>query len=468
MPVRKNVVIVNPAFEPATEYGYPYIERIYKNIKDFYNVGYCPKDDAVKDIVWSKIKELDPLSLVLFGHGNTNVYTGQNYNIIFRVGEVPKELVEGRIFLVLSCLTAKELGKHFVEDLGAWAYLGWEEEYGFWVSHIEEFLGTISTAWSKLFLGELPSIGDVYDYIYKKYTEYYEKYKEKEPDVAEWFLWDRDYMRVIGDKNAHVVKEVKIYHTKIHSQHTVEDTKISWEEREASVKVKGYVEVVETGERLKDVVLKVKVFLDGRLDTEFDVPVKEGGFDFEYDRRLDTFEHTIQIKIILEGFDRSNEVVERYVGDEHLITVRLPLLKTKTKIIAWTEKVKKKSTSMPYSTYNIVVGFKVVDEHGNIINVEEDEFTVEFRDATGYSSGSVKKKDSTFSAESYDLLIPTIRTKPFLVECSITYKPRDPRYAPAYEVLWIPIESNVNWKNPTVWIIILIILLLAGLLSTNP
>jgi len=453
---KRNVVISNPAFEEATEEGYPYIHAIYEAIKDTYKVGYCDKDNATKDCVWNKIKELNPRTFVGFGHGNIDIFTGQNFDIIFEVGKVPKELVEGRIFLMLSCLTARELGKHFVNDLKAWAYLGWDEEYVFWLSHKDEFLGTIRDAWIEFFIGKLYTLEDVYEYIYRKYTEFFEKYKDTLPHVAETFLHDRDHMRLLGDKYAWTNKEPHIHETTMKVAINYSDSKIDWETRRFEMEVKGKVLDKSTLNAIPGTKVRCKIYIDGELDKELEgVTNEEGEFNFYYIKRLSTHKHVIKVVVISERKAiEKGEKVEIYLPSMYSEEIHLPTLKEKLQVKVIEKKLELTKISLPYSFYKAIIKFQLVDKEGNVVKVPLKWLDVVIEDKKGEWEMFLKYEGDVIVATQSGLVYNTIRAKDTKVKFRIKFKPEDPRYVEFTYTDYIVLES-------TTWVYIIIALIVA-------
>jgi len=456
---KRSVVISNPAFERATEEGYPYIHAIYEAIKETYKVGYCNKENATKECVWNKIKELNPRTFIGFGHGNTDIFTGHNFDIIFQVGKVPKELVEGKIFLMLSCLTAKELGKHFVEDLNAWAYLGWDEEYVFWLSHKDEFLGTIRDAWIEFFIGSLYTLKDVYDYIYRKYTEYYEKYKDTLPHIAETFLHDRDHMKLLGDEYAWTNKEPHIYETILDTVVNYSDEKIDWETRRFEMQVRGKVKVKDTDIVVPNVKVKCKIYVDGELDVEYeDVTNEKGVFEFYYVKKLNTYGHII--KVVVESEKKADEKdteVDIYLPSKYSEEIHLPILKEQLQVKIIEKKLELVKESFPYSMYKATIRFQLVDKQGNVVKAPLEWLDVIIEDKEGKWKMHLEYENDVIVATQSGLVYESIRFRDRKVKFEIVFKPEDPRYAEFTYTDYVILKA-------TAWIYIIIALIILAII----
>jgi hypothetical protein len=65
------------------------------------------------------------------GHGDVDVFTGQNEAIILEVGKYTPREVEGKVIKLLSCQTGVELGPDLVRN-GCAAFMGYTDDY-IWV-----------------------------------------------------------------------------------------------------------------------------------------------------------------------------------------------------------------------------------------------------------------------------------------------------------------------------------------------
>ena len=99
---------------------------------------YLYREAAVRERAWEcHRRDGGVVYVVGCGHGNEKTYTGYRLNKIYWVDMLgdgfDPSWVRNRVFLLLSCLTAAELGPYMVERLGVWSYVGWDREFVFWV-----------------------------------------------------------------------------------------------------------------------------------------------------------------------------------------------------------------------------------------------------------------------------------------------------------------------------------------------
>ena len=76
------------------------------------------------------------------GHGDKDIFTGQNESVILEVGRYNPREVKGKVIKLLSCLTAVSLGPDLVNN-GAKAFLGYKDDY-IWVMDAD----LASTPWA--------------------------------------------------------------------------------------------------------------------------------------------------------------------------------------------------------------------------------------------------------------------------------------------------------------------------------
>ena len=62
------------------------------------------------------------------GHGDVDVFTGQNEAVLLEVGKYDPKVVEGKVIKLLSCQTGVILGPDLIEN-GAKAFLGYTDDY---------------------------------------------------------------------------------------------------------------------------------------------------------------------------------------------------------------------------------------------------------------------------------------------------------------------------------------------------
>lgn len=208
----------------ALWYAVPYFEQVRDYLRSRgVRVEYLYREEAVRAAAWARVEELRPSYFVGVGHGSATTYTGFRLNKILWVDMVgaaglggQAELAErwnpewGRrtVFLLLSCVTARELGPWMANSGMAWSYLGWDHLFGF-IANVGKrkgadwrespdvlFLGPVEEAFARCAAAEL-SPGATYVSIRSRYSSYVAS-----PEVPErWkalLRHDMIHMRVLG------------------------------------------------------------------------------------------------------------------------------------------------------------------------------------------------------------------------------------------------------------------------------
>jgi hypothetical protein len=126
------VLAVDSNFEPWTKaafdyrqrHVYPYLER-----KGFTAVR-CQGPLARRYYVAPEARRPNVAYVTGVGHGSEDTYTGDQYSVIFRVGDYGPEECERKIVHFLSCQTARALGKDRVAH-GCRAFFGYDVDFTF-------------------------------------------------------------------------------------------------------------------------------------------------------------------------------------------------------------------------------------------------------------------------------------------------------------------------------------------------
>jgi len=155
-----------------------------------------------------------PLFFHGFGHGNTNVYTGQNKEIVLEVG-LNENILSGMIVYLLSCLTAVELGPAIIAA-GGLAYIGynvewaWMDENGYgdpYTDYYAEGYYRASNAIPSAFFRGF-SAEEAYYAGINTYNEWIDRWATSNspdaPEVIHWLVHDRDGETLIGDGKARI------------------------------------------------------------------------------------------------------------------------------------------------------------------------------------------------------------------------------------------------------------------------
>lgn len=208
----KSFLITRPEHDDTTHYLSNWSKQILrladnKGIKffDLHKIRANLKE--VQGIISKKNPEL----IIFNGHGNTNLITGHNSEILIKLGK-NENLLNSRIIYAISCKSAKELGP----KCKAKAFIGYDDDFVFVyepnnITHPLEdktaglFLKPSNELMSSLIKGN--SAGEAYMRSQKLLRENFNKLLTSEASaesagLARYVLWDMRHQVCIGDKEA--------------------------------------------------------------------------------------------------------------------------------------------------------------------------------------------------------------------------------------------------------------------------
>lgn len=214
MPRPSVAVAIRASFETATRVGSLALKRIVDawrtrglEITDLYG------PDAIRTKVLESLSTRDPVLVFGCGHGNSDLWTGQDYDQIF--WSCNSLELRDRIVVALSCVTAAGLGPDAVNNKGARCYIGWDETFT-WIMEQEQdplvdpkargFFEAVLEILYRLTDGASTSEAfrasmDVWNYWINFWT------RSTDPDaplVLQHMIHDRDHQKLIGDQMATV------------------------------------------------------------------------------------------------------------------------------------------------------------------------------------------------------------------------------------------------------------------------
>jgi hypothetical protein len=112
------------AFDYRQRHVYPYLER-----KGFTAVR-CQGPLARRYYVAPEARQPNVVYVTGVGHGSDDTFSGDQYSVIFRVGDYSPEECERKIVHFLSCQTARALGRDLVAH-GCRAFFGYDVDFTF-------------------------------------------------------------------------------------------------------------------------------------------------------------------------------------------------------------------------------------------------------------------------------------------------------------------------------------------------
>lgn len=173
------------------------------------------KTDAEKQPVWDTLETEDPIFVNAFGHGNSDVYTGNAELPIFTSRECT--VLAGRITYLLSCLTANGLGPAIIAN-GGLAYGGYNISWTWMANSLE--VDPYEDWYAEGFFrgsNEFPialiqgtTVAEARDRCIAEYTRQIEIWETVRSDdeyaaaAIKWLIHDRDGHEVLGELNASI------------------------------------------------------------------------------------------------------------------------------------------------------------------------------------------------------------------------------------------------------------------------
>jgi hypothetical protein len=127
------VVAIDSNYDPVTKAAYDYREqRVYPYlISRGFRVNKFQGTLARRYYVAPAVREPEVDYITGVGHGLSELYTGDQGDVVFRVGDYHPDEARGKIVHFLSCQTARELGPDFVRS-GCRAYFGYDVNFTFY------------------------------------------------------------------------------------------------------------------------------------------------------------------------------------------------------------------------------------------------------------------------------------------------------------------------------------------------
>uniref|UniRef100_A0A7C2P305 Uncharacterized protein n=1 Tax=Schlesneria paludicola TaxID=360056 RepID=A0A7C2P305_9PLAN len=189
------VVAIDSNYEPVTKAAYEYRERHvypYLTSKGF-RINKFQGTLARRYYVAPAVREPGVDYITGVGHGLSDLYTGDQGDVVFRQGDYHPDEAAGKIVHLLSCQTARELGPDFVQS-GCRAYFGYDVNFTFYPDDQDIFFECDSEI-DKAFADGLSA-----DKVYARVKKLYDKriaelYAAGKLYVAAALETDRDHLR---------------------------------------------------------------------------------------------------------------------------------------------------------------------------------------------------------------------------------------------------------------------------------
>lgn len=211
MPEQSVGLFVRPLFDTATRFGYYYIGLAEDYAARRMSVIDLPSTLATKANIFSALETEDPIFAYLNGHGNEDVYSAQDREVVMRTCSGDEALI-GRVVLLLSCSCGVRLAPDAVQK-GATTVFAYVVDFtwigslpaendpyskGFYeaVNAISNTLADGGTTQEAMNLS-LASWNQWIDYWMGSNDPYASQ-------VVQWMIHDRDGQRLFGDLNARI------------------------------------------------------------------------------------------------------------------------------------------------------------------------------------------------------------------------------------------------------------------------
>jgi hypothetical protein len=210
---KTRVLVCEPSFEPATQYGSAFIRH-------FIAEPYRKKGYDV-DTLWrlSDIKmpfassTLRNEVIIGIGHGSEREFTGQFMRKLWEVDRLDRREIEGKSVKLLSCLIGAELGPNLIEN-GAKIFQGYTKEYVLYMRYRRYFTAPWNDPVAGLFLktycngvSRLLEGGtnmEAYELEKQELIANAEKVEPSDPEVASALYHDTNHLIMLGDPNARI------------------------------------------------------------------------------------------------------------------------------------------------------------------------------------------------------------------------------------------------------------------------
>lgn len=141
------LLITRPNYEKTTYYLFHWNKEILQEAKNKeIKIIDLSESRANRKEFQSVIAKMNPQLVILNGHGSSDQITGQNGEVLIKVGD-NEGVLKGKIVYALSCKTSQALGPASVKK-GCISYIGYSEDFTFWFKNPRP----LDDKWAPLFL----------------------------------------------------------------------------------------------------------------------------------------------------------------------------------------------------------------------------------------------------------------------------------------------------------------------------
>lgn len=207
-------LITRPRYDETTYYLFSWSQEIIDLAKKKgIQVLDLAKQRANKKELTGIISKKQPSFIFFNGHGDTDYISGQDNEVLVKVGANEKLLIS-KIIYALSCKSARELGPRSIK-IGAVAYLGYNDDFIF-MYNSEKISRPLSDNLAALFLKPSNQLvrsllkGHSAEGSYKRSKDLFIRNiqelltSEASPYgyTLPYLMWDVEHLVCLGDRNA--------------------------------------------------------------------------------------------------------------------------------------------------------------------------------------------------------------------------------------------------------------------------
>ncbi len=201
-----NLLLIRPDYELVTRYGAAWMTSVL-NAASGVGLPYVDlyASNATRTNFEQTLIAQDPILVNMMGHGDYNIITGQDGEILLQ-GGVNTNILAGRVIYHLSCRTGRDLGRIAFNE-GAISFLGYTEDFWIVYSYGEHSDGAMlnplqdevsraffephNTAPISYIQGSTPSAS--YFASQNSFNYWIRVWEQIDSQVAALLVWNRDY-----------------------------------------------------------------------------------------------------------------------------------------------------------------------------------------------------------------------------------------------------------------------------------
>ena len=209
-----SILITRPTYDDSTTYLSEWAEELVISFCKEKGVKYFDlyENKANREQFEKILKRHNPKLVALNGHGSENEVCGHNNEPLLDMENYG--LATSRIIHALACESSKTLGEKLSQESNT-TYLGYDEKFVFVNDQsrssqpkkdpvLKSFLEPANTVLTTIIKGNSAEEAyqrsqEKYDYWIKYYLTYY---RQESSIIISWLLWDKQFQRLKGNKEA--------------------------------------------------------------------------------------------------------------------------------------------------------------------------------------------------------------------------------------------------------------------------